>query len=143
MDPHNEVEICQFKSYLLKKNGAKSGKLSGQNLICISGIFKVIFRWRGLESKVPSLKLEIFQVACQISVTCVFKNRGYWKWGTKVKSIYIQGGILGLVGMWMWAMKHTQAAAVWNHVKSVLDICLCYPYKRHLLETRWGDAQLF
>jgi len=45
------------------------------------------------------------------SVTCYSKS-GNTENEAKVRFTYTQGEILGLVGMWMWAMKHTQAAAV-------------------------------
>ena len=78
MDPYNEVEICQFKSYLLKKNGAKSGKLTRQNLIFISGIFRSHFQVGELESKVPSLEAGNIPDLLPTSIICVFKNREYW-----------------------------------------------------------------
>ena len=78
MDPHNEVEICQFRSYLLKENGAKSGKLTGQNLICISGIFRRHFQVRGLGSKVPSLKAGNIPGLLPTSIICVFEAGEYW-----------------------------------------------------------------
>ena len=76
MDPYNEVEICQFRSYLLKENGAKSGKLTGQNLICISGIFRSHFQVGELESKVPSLEAGNIPDLLPTSIICVFKKQG-------------------------------------------------------------------
>ena len=42
----------------------------------------------------------------------VYSKQGILDEAPRSKLIYIQGGILRLVGMGMWAVKHSQAAAV-------------------------------
>ena len=65
-----------------------------------------------LESKVPSLEAGNIPDLLPISIICVFKTGNIGDETPRSKFIYIQRGILRLVVMGVWAVKHSQAATL-------------------------------